>query len=758
MNASYSTKNNFISHYKSFIDNSINKKDKNKINHHNINNSLSSYAYKEKYNNQNNILNTSYTKNRSRNTSPCLCHCHLNQHSLFLPEYSYNQDYCVTEFTKSFLTKSHEVNKLNTDLITKVNKLKINLKNFEHELNKTKNEKKTLDLCRRKIEKEFSFPYTNKSFNNGYKKNQDKNYSNNNNDKYSQMIYKNLEALDTSIDKANEQRRGIKGKFTYNFINNNSRKDYNSIIESQEKWLDTLYQNHVKRKNNLNDKIFTTQNEGYNCDNNNYYFDYSDNNINTINNPEVYTDLNDKSNINNNKSSTENEPIMNKVNSKVNYDFINNYSIHINNKKEMDDKNNEDYSMIYPGNSIHRNKIMEQTKQIMERLNFKNDIDNTNNNTILNKSTLNNQNNNEYIKNDKSYDNNYNFNYDNNTDNNIDNNYNSNIINSNNNYNINPNINNNSSKLTYQYQCHTSPNVNERSYDKYLIESKDIGIKNNNIKNAKYIILDNQGNPIYVNGHRLLGIKITKLIENKANSLDKSSNIMYIDQNGNPIKIEDLKPIMLDNKKPLVNEENKPLLGLNNMFMIDEENNPICGSNELYNEENNVIQGELGILPRDKKGNLISTTIPDKNENENEKVNNNKENPKKYSLNLFDILKKNKNINRIIRNTLKSQTQIKTKNNNNKYYPSLLKTNKSHDKILFKNKYKFGNNKNKNNYKDTPIKRYNKNIYLSSSSCFACDVGCSVSQTGYSLMTYSPFNNKIKRKEETPLKDEYKHK
>ena len=300
--------------------------------------------------------------------------------------------------------------------------------------------------------------------------------------------------------------------------------------------------------------------------------------------------------------------------------------------------------------------------------------------------------------------------------------------------------------------------MNERSYDKYLIESKDIGIKNNNIKNAKYIILDNQGNPIYVNGHRLLGIKITKLIENKANSLDKSSNIMYIDQNGNPIKIEDLKPIMLDNKKPLVNEENKPLLGLNNMFMIDEENNPICGSNELYNEENNVIQGELGILPRDKKGNLISTTIPDKNENENEKVNNNKENPKKYSLNLFDILKKNKNINRIIRNTLKSQTQIKTKNNNNKYYPSLLKTNKSHDKILFKNKYKFGNNKNKNNYKDTPIKRYNKNIYLSSSSCFACDVGCSVSQTGYSLMTYSPFNNKIKRKEETPLKDEYKHK
>ena len=737
MNASFSTKNNFISHYKTFTDNSINKKNRENINLNNISNSLSSYAYKEKYNNQNNILNTSYIKNRSRNTSPCLCHCHLNQRSLFLPDYSYNQEHCLTEFTKTFLTKSHEVNNLKSDLLTKVNKLKINLKNFEHELNKTKYEKKNLDLYRKKLEKEFSLPYTNKSFNNGYKQNHDMNYSNNNNDKYSQMIYKNLEALDTSIDKENEQRRGSKGKFNYNF--NNNRKDYNSIIESQKKWLDTLYQNHDKRKNNLNDK-------------NNYYFNYDNNNINTINNPEIYTDLNDNSNINNNKSSTEYEPTMNKVN----YDFINNYSIHFNNQKEMNDKNNEDYNKIYPGNSIHKSKIMEQTKEIMDKLNFKNDIDNTNSYEILNKPTLINQNNNEYNQNNKSYDNNYKFDYDNYSNKTY--NYNSNNINSNNNCNTNYNIDNNN-KLTYQYQYHTSPNLNERSYEKNLIENKDNGIKNNNLKNEKYIILDSQGNPIYVNGHRLLGIKITKFIENKTNSMDmdKSNNIMYIDQNGNPIKIEDLKPIILDNKKPLVNEENKPILGLNDMFMIDEENNSICGPNELYDEQNKVIQGELGILPRDKKGNLISTTISDKKENN--KINNDKDKQKKYSLNLFDILKDNKNINRIIKNTLKSQTQIKTKNyNKSKYYPSLIKTNKSLDKILFKNKFKFGKTKNNNNYKTTPNKRHNKKDYLSSSYCFACDVGCSISQTGYSLMTYSPFNNKIKRKEETPLKDEYNHK
>ena len=749
MNTSYSTKNNFISHFKSFIDNSINKKGIENINHNNISNSLSTYAYKERYNNQNNILNTSCIKNRSRNISPCLCHCHLNQHSLFLPEYNYNQDHCMTEFTKSFLKKSHEENKLNNDLLSKVNKLKINLKNFEYELNKTKNEKNTLDLYRKKIEKEFSLPYINKTFNNGYNQNQDKNYSTNNNDKYSQMIYKNLEALDTSINNANEQRRGTKGKSNYNF--NDNRKDFNSIIESQKKWLDTLYQSHDKRNNNLKDKIFTTKNESYNYDKNNYYFDYSDNNINTINNPEIYTDLNDKSNINNNKSSTKYEPIVNKVNSKVNYDFINKYSIHINDKKEMNDNNNEDYNMIYTGSSIHKNKIKEQAKEIMDKLNFKNDIDNTNSNEILNKPTLISQNINEYDKNNKSCDNNYNFNYDNNNNYNYD----SNIINTNN-YNINHNINNNSNKLTYQY--HTSPNVNEISYDKNLIESKDNEIKINNFKNEKYVILDNQGNPIYVNGHRLLGIKITKFIENKTNSMDKNNNDMYIDQNGNPIKIEDLKPIILDNKKPLVNEENKPILGLNDIFMIDEENNPICGPNELYNEQNKVFQGELGILPRDKKGNLISTTIEDNNENENKNANNDKDKQKQYHLNLFDILKNNKNINRIIKNTIKSRTQIKTKNNKSKYYPSLIKANKSLDKLLFKNKYKFSNAKNKSNYKATPNKRENKRDYLSSSSCFACDVGCSISQNGYSLMTYSPFNNKIRRKEETPLKDEFKHK
>ena len=46
--------------------------------------------------------------------------------------------------------------------------------------------------------------------------------------------------------------------------------------------------------------------------------------------------------------------------------------------------------------------------------------------------------------------------------------------------------------------------------------------------------------------------------------------------------------------------------------------------------------------------------------------------------------------------------------------------------------------------------RFNAKEYLS--SCFACDLGCSVSRSGYSPMTYSPYHNKEKRRDITPYK------
>jgi hypothetical protein len=42
-----------------------------------------------------------------------------------------------------------------------------------------------------------------------------------------------------------------------------------------------------------------------------------------------------------------------------------------------------------------------------------------------------------------------------------------------------------------------------------------------------------------------------------------------------------------------------------------------------------------------------------------------------------------------------------------------------------------------------------------SGNCFACEVGCNVSNTGYSPMTFSPYDPNIRRRNVTPLKGEY---
>ena len=47
--------------------------------------------------------------------------------------------------------------------------------------------------------------------------------------------------------------------------------------------------------------------------------------------------------------------------------------------------------------------------------------------------------------------------------------------------------------------------------------------------------------------------------------------------------------------------------------------------------------------------------------------------------------------------------------------------------------------------------RFEINNYLAG-SCFACDLGCSVSRSGYSPMTYSPYSKNFKRRDLTPYK------
>ena len=273
--------------------------------------------------------------------------------------------------------------------------------------------------------------------------------------------------------------------------------------------------------------------------------------------------------------------------------------------------------------------------------------------------------------------------------------------------------------------------------------------KKNNSFYERYIILDKNGNPIFINGERLLGIKLKELDEDKKNKSNNKKNQISCSKNNEINNIGILQPIILNNGKPLVNEENKPFLGIDNKFIIKKDGNPIVGQIELYGKNKQKILGELGVLPRDIQGNIIKIKIK-ADYAKNKKNNYFTDNEYIKNIQLQKYINKNegnKGINIIYRNNL-SNNKIKKEEKAKKYYPDLIKIKYNLQKTI--------NKSNSFNYKNKyiPFKYIqNKNKEISS-SCFACDIGCGVSRSGYSTMTYSPFNNKKKREEETPLKME----
>jgi hypothetical protein len=56
------------------------------------------------------------------------------------------------------------------------------------------------------------------------------------------------------------------------------------------------------------------------------------------------------------------------------------------------------------------------------------------------------------------------------------------------------------------------------------------------------------------------------------------------------------------------------------------------------------------------------------------------------------------------------------------------------------------------NQKLKRIKSYDIIPYFTDGNCWACNLGCSVSTTGYSPMNFSPYDNNIKRRDITPIK------
>ena len=390
-----------------------------------------------------------------------------------------------------------------------------------------------------------------------------------------------------------------------------------------------------------------------------------------------------------------------------------------------------------------------------------------------------------------------------------------------NNYNTDPNINNkdkinqtnsiSSNQSNINYNSFPQNNINDNQYinkenensnmnndKKILINNKENKEEEKNPLNERYLIIDKNGNQILNNGKKLFGMELIPLIDkNRKEVIDDEGNIILIGPNGEPKNQNELENIIINDELLLVDEENKPFLGFNGIPLINSEGNPIVGPDELFDKDNKKIEGIIGYVAKDSKGNPIKININE--ENNKEKIKNNSKDYKNLrplldnngkpildSNNNFIILDKNnkpvedKEIKVLLNSDgtpiLNEQGKpiLTDKNeiNLNNHINNIVDNNFRIRKNKMKNRRKNKRQKNLINYSECnpdSIKKINfirpfKEPFYDDmeykGTCFACDVGCCVSKSGYSTMNYSPYNNLIRRRSMTPIKiiDEYDNK
>ena len=665
--------------------------------------------------NQNNKLLSSYERYKNQkllnsaqiNTNHChKCHPHhFHIHHIHIPQ--------------GRLYEALNLKNLNlgntSDLMKEVLELKNECRKFREELNKNQNEKIAGDLYIKELE--------NKNIN----INDENNFN-----RYHEMLDKGFEVLNSVSQKCNDENAKTKGGIYYY---KNKDNDYNKLIEAQKNWIDNLPENNTFPQNNQLFQNTSPLNKTYQINDqlNSILF----NNKNRKTSPNNYNP-NEQNKIIDSNNDYDNEQIRNQLN---NEKFPNKK----NNKLFFDSKrnNNKGY-IIKKGEKINNNQNEER------------DINEFKNNYItdpnINSKSKSNQGN-SILSNQ-------------------------------------PNINYNSFPQ--------SNNKNSNNKEKNMKDNKDVLINSEEKKedqknplNERYLIVDKDGNPILNNGEKIYGIELLPLIDEDGKEvIDDNGNIVLIGPNGDPKSQDELEPILINNDSILVNEENKPFLGLDGSPLINNEGNPITGPDELMDKDNKKIKGIIGYIAKDNKGNPIKINIKE----------NNKKNEIKdiaYDYNKLrpligsdgkPILDSNKNFiildqnNKPVENkdiklllsedgtpmlnkrgkpilTDKDENPL---NNDDMNDIEIKHFKKRRDKI--KNRRKNKNEKNVINYSECnpeSLKKINflrpyKNPFYDDleykGSCFACDVGCSVSKSGYSIMNYSPYNNLIRRRNTTPIK------
>ena len=666
--------------------------------------------------NQNNKLLSSYERYKNQkllnsaqiNTNHChKCHPHhFHIHHIHIPQ--------------GRLYEALNLKNLNlgntSDLMKEVLELKNECRKFREELNKNQNEKIAGDLYIKELE--------NKNIN----INEEINFN-----RYHEMLDKGFEVLNSVSQKCNDENAKTKGGIYYY---KNKDNDYNKLIEAQKNWIDNLPENNTFPQNNQLFQNTSPLNKTYQIND-------------QLNNIILSNNKNRKTSPNNYNHNEQNKII------DFNNDFDKEQNRNQLNKEKFPNKKN---NKLFFDSKRNNNKgyIIKKGEKINNNQNEERDINEFKNNYI--------------------------------TDPNINSKNKSNQGNS---------ILSNQPNMNYN-SFPQSNNKNSNNKEKNMKDNKDVLINSEEKKedqknplNERYLIVDKDGNPILNNGEKIYGIELLPLIDEDGKEvIDDNGNIVLIGPNGDPKSQDELEPILVNNDSILVNEENKPFLGLDGSPLINNEGNPITGPDELLDKDNKKIKGIIGYIAKDNKGNPIKVNIKE----------NNKKNEIKdiaYDYNKLrpligsdgkPILDSNKNFiildqnNKPVENkdikvllsedgtpmlnkrgkpilTDKDENPL---NNDDMNDIEIKHFKKRRDKI--KNRRKNKNEKNVINYSECnpeSLKKINflrpyKNPFYDDleykGSCFACDVGCSVSKSGYSIMNYSPYNNLIRRRNTTPIK------
>ena len=222
---------------------------------------------------------------------------------------------------------------------------------------------------------------------------------------------------------------------------------------------------------------------------------------------------------------------------------------------------------------------------------------------------------------------------------------------------------------------------------------------------------------------------------------------------GKPIDTIDQEKQNKDKKPKSPNKKEKDYFYPKNQISKNQNlpNNNNNINNNNYNFNHYILYNNKNELKRSNSVSNFNSEFPFnqtfKEENLNKTKNQKTEKMKNY---LNNILKKSKKSN-----FQKKNISITEKEKEKKVF--------NPENTLFYNPdpftvhLKLKVNKHKKSLSSRKENKDNNSNYLPDGNCFACDLGCSVSSSGYSPMTYSPYKNQIKRRDVTPMKNNVKN-